>query len=265
MAGKSRYLGTVGAMILGAHIPGDDPLGEAKSVGASCLQMFVGPPQSWKKPPPRPDADKLKKSKFPIYVHAPYLINVASPNNRIRIPSRKILANTVEMAATVGALGVIVHAGHAEDGIDRGFIRWYKVFEEGEFEVPILIENTAGGTNAMGRQVEVLAKLWEQLEGFDVGFCFDTCHAHAAGEDLAGAVERVTKICGRIDLLHANDSRDPPGTGADRHANLGRGEMDADALRAMIRAAKAPVVCETPGTADDMRADLAFVREALGG
>ena len=70
---------------------------------------------------------------------------------------------------------------------------------------------------------------------------------------------------GRIDLLHANDSRDPPGTGADRHANLGKGEIEAEALREMIRAANAPVICETPGTADDMRADLAFVREALAG
>ena len=97
------------------------------------------------------------------------------------------------------------------------------------------------------------------------GFCFDTCHAHAAGEDLSDAIDRVLAIVGQIDLLHANDSRDPPGTGADRHQNLGRGEVGADALRDMIRAAKAPVVCETPGTADDMRADLAFVREALGG
>jgi deoxyribonuclease-4 len=74
----------------------------------------------------------------------------------------------------------------------------------------------------------------------------------------------VRASVGRIDLLHANDSRDPPGTGADRHANLGNGTMDPDVLRAMIKAAGAPVVCETPGTDDDMRADLAFVREALG-
>ena len=80
---------------------------------------------------------------------------------------------------------------------------------------------------------------------------------------LDDAVERVRAIVGRIDLLHANDSRDPPGTGADRHANLGKGEIDAEALRVMIRNADAPVVCETPGTAADMRADLEFVRDAL--
>ena len=249
-------------MILGAHVPGDDPLAEAKSVGAQCLQMFVGPPQSWKKPPPRDDAPELKKSKVPIYVHAPYLINVASPNNRVRIPSRKILANTVEMAATVGAAGVIVHAGHAEDGIEHGFIRWYKVFEEAEFEVPVLIENTAGGDNAMGRHVDVLAQLWEQLADFDVGFCFDTCHAHAAGEDLSDVVDRVLKATGRIDLVHANSSRDAAGSGADRHANFVDGKMDVEVIAAMVKASGAKaVICETPWPA--IADDLEWLKERL--
>jgi deoxyribonuclease IV len=69
-------------------------------------------------------------------------------------------------------------------------------------------------------------------------------------------------ITGRIDLCHANDSRDPPGTGADRHANLGAGEMDPDSLRQMIRACDAPVLVETPAAGHP--ADLEFVREALG-
>ena len=247
-------------MIIGAHVPGAAPLEEAASVGAECVQMFVGPPQSWKKPPPRPDADELRASPLPIYVHAPYLINVASPNNRIRIPSRKILINTVEAAAAVGAAGVIVHAGHAEDGIERGFIRWYKVFEETDFEVPVLIENTAGGDNAMGRHIEVLARLWEQLDEFDVGFCFDTCHAHAAGEDLSDVVDRVLAATGRIDVVHANSSRDAPGTGADRHANFDDGKMEVEAIAAMVKAAGADaVICETPWPA--IGDDIAWLRE----
>jgi deoxyribonuclease-4 len=133
--------------------------------------------------------------------------------------------------------------------------------------VPVLIENTAGGNNAVARRFDALARLWDGISGietdFDLGFCFDTCHAHAAGEDLADAVDRILAIVGEIDLLHANDSRDPPGTGADRHANLGEGEIGAEVLREMIRAAGPPVVVETPGGARGMRADLAFVREAL--
>lgn len=225
-------------------------------MGAECIQMFVGPPQSWKKPPPRPDEDELRASSIPIYVHAPYPINVASPNNRVRIPSRKILANTLDCAAAIGAAAVIVHGGHAEDGIERGFRRWWKVFEEmGEPPVPILIENTAGGTNAMARHVDVLGELWEHLSEFEVGFCFDTCHAHAAGEDLTDVVKRVLDVTGRIDLVHANSSRDEAGTGADRHANFSSGRVDVDAILEMVRAAGAPaVICETPwkGLGEDL-------------
>ncbi len=231
------------------------------------MQIFLSDPQGFSKPPARPDAEHLRESDLPVYVHAPYLINVCSPKNNVRYGSRKILQQTCDAAAEVGAEAVIVHPGHAEDGIEAGFGRWARTLEMLESEVPLLLENTAGGDNAVARRFDALAGLWETVtadpRGVEIGFCFDTCHAHAAGEPLEDAVERVLAIVGRIDLLHANDSRDPPGTGADRHANLGRGEIDRDALTAMIRAADAPVVCETPGTADDMRADLEFVREAL--
>jgi deoxyribonuclease-4 len=242
-------------MIVGAHVPSEYPLKEAEQVGAECLQMFVGPPQSWKKPPPRPDAEELRASPIPVYVHAPYLINVASPNNRVRIPSRKILANTIDRAEEINAAGVIVHAGHAEDDINRGYRRWTKVFEEIETDVPILIENTAGGTNAMGRKIETIATLWEWLGEFEVGFCFDTCHAHSAGEELTDVVERVLAATGRIDLVHANSSKDPAGSGRDRHCNFEEGEMDRESILAMVQASGAPaVICETPwsGIADDV-------------
>lgn len=249
-------------MLIGAHVPQEDPIGEAAEVDADCIQLFVGPPQSWKKPPPLPYADQLLNSALPVYVHAPYLINVASPNNRVRIPSRKILANTLERAEEIGAAAVIVHAGHSEDGVEKGFYRWRKALEEIESSVQILIENTAGGTNAMARRIEVLAKLWPYVEEFDVGFCFDTCHAHAAGEDLESVVDRVLDATGRIDLVHANDSRDPPGTGADRHANFSVGQMDVQAILGMVEAAGAPaVICETPWP--DLVEDLAWLRKNL--
>ena len=80
-----------------------------------------------------------------------------------------------------------------------------------------------------------------------VGFCLDTCHAHAGGNALETVVADVLAITGRIDLVHCNDSRDDFDSGADRHANLGAGRIDADLLAAVIRDAGAPVVCETPG------------------
>jgi deoxyribonuclease-4 len=255
-----------GAMV-GAHLGRVTPLEDAAAVGAECVQIFLSDPQGWEKPPPRDDAADLRDSALPLYVHAPYLINVCSPRNNVRYGSRKILQQTCDAAADVGAAAVIVHGGHAEDDVAEGVGRWLRTLEMLESSVPVFIENTAGGDNAVARRFDALARLWDALSDanpkVELGFCFDTCHAHAAGEQLSDAVERVLAIVGKIDLLHANDSRDPPGTGADRHANLGKGQIGADALREMIRAAGAPVVVETPGTADDLRADVDFVRHAL--
>ena len=80
---------------------------------------------------------------------------------------------------------------------------------------------------------------------------------------LATIVEDVRKITGRIDLVHANDSRDAFDSGADRHANLGAGQIDPELLAAVIRDAQAPVVCETPGGAQHHRDDFAWIRERL--
>jgi deoxyribonuclease-4 len=254
--------------VVGAHVAPERPLEAAAEVGADCVQIFLSDPQGWRKPPPRDDAAELRGSAVPLYVHAPYLINVCSPRNNVRYGSRKILQQTCDAAAEVGAVAVIVHAGHAEDAIEEGVGRWVRTLEMLESNVPVFIENTAGGTNAVARRFDALARLWETVSAakadIELGFCFDTCHAHAAGEELSDAVERVLAIVGRIDLLHANDSRDPPGTGADRHANLGSGEIGAEALSAMIRAAGGPVVVETPGGTAEMRADIEFVRAALG-
>jgi deoxyribonuclease IV len=254
-------------VVVGAHVAPERPLETAATVGADCVQIFLSDPQGWQKPPPREDAAELRASPLPLYVHAPYLINVCSPRSNVRYGSRKILQQTCDAAADVGAAAVIVHAGHAEDGIPEGVGRWARTLEMLHSSVPVLIENTAGGTNAVARRFDALARLWDAISGaktdVELGFCLDSCHAHAAGEELADAVERVLRIVGRIDLLHANDSRDPPGTGADRHANLGAGRVGTDALRAMIRTAGSPVVVETPGGTDELRADIEFVRAAL--
>ena len=105
-------------MLIGAHVGSKDPLAEAAERNADLVQIFISNPQSYKKPVPRDDAAELIASGLPIYVHAPYLMNPVSPNNRIRIPSRKTLAQTVEAADAIGARGVIVHGGHVGDDED---------------------------------------------------------------------------------------------------------------------------------------------------
>src|SRR5690625_4234861 len=233
--------------VIGAHVDQSDPIAQARERGADAAQIFLGDPQGWKGPEVRypGGAQALKEAAaeagITLVVHAPYVLNVATTNNRIRIPSRKLLQKQVDAAAEVGAIGVVVHGGHvlAEDEEEVGFDNWRKAVDQLEAKVPIFIENTAGGKKAMARGVAKLTRLWEAVRSADggdavgfcldtchayaggeplsvrsadggdaVGFCLDTCHAYAGGEPLAGLVPRVLAATGRIDLVHANDSRD---------------------------------------------------------
>ena len=263
----------MGTLHIGGHVDSTDPIAEATARGATLSQFFLGDPQSYKGPvvayaagPAALKAD-AEAAGIDLYVHAPYPINVASLNNRIRIPGRKLLQQHVTAAAEIGAKGVIVHGGHLGDTEDaaKGFDNWRKCIDGLDLAVPVLIENTAGGDNAMARRLEAIARLWDAIGGAaggdTVGFCLDTCHAHAGGNELDSVVDRVRAITGRIDLVHANDSRDEFDSGADRHTNFGSGHIAAEDLAHVVREAGAPVVCETPGGVEGQSADIAWLRE----
>lgn len=260
---------------LGAHVDSVNPLADAEAIGANIVQLFVGDPQGWKKPVTLSEggAEALRQAAadagVQLVVHAPYVLNVASLNNRVRIPSRKLLQQWVDEAAAIGAMGVVVHGGHvtAKDDPAVGFDNWRKCIDGLKLPVPIFIENTAGGGYAMARHEEAIERLWEAISTSDnidqVGFCLDTCHAHAGGLNLDGLVGRIKAITGRIDLVHLNDSRDAAGSGADRHANLGEGFIDPDELVGVVRDAAAPTILETPGGALEHLADLKWLLERL--
>jgi deoxyribonuclease IV len=260
-------------LAIGGHGEQVDPIAEAMARKATLAQFFLGDPQAWKGPEVAyaGGAAGLKaaaeRAGITLYVHAPYVLNVATTNNRIRIPSRKFLQQYLYAAAEVGAVAVIVHGGHVlrNDDPAIGFDNWRKCIDMLEMPVQLLIENTAGGDNAMARRLERIDRLWAavgQAKGGDtVGFCLDTCHAHAGGEELVGLVDRVKAITGRIDLVHANDSRDAFDSGADRHANFGEGQVNSDALAEVVRQAGVPVVVETPGGREGQAADIAWLKE----
>lgn len=263
---------------IGAHVSSEDPIAEAKARETTVVQIFLGDPQSYKGPVvayaggPEGLRDDAASAGVDIYVHAPYLINVVSPNNRVRIPGRKLLQQHMDAAAAIGAKGLIVHGGHVgrdvgDEQLATGFDSWRKAIEATDIKVPLLIENTAGGDGAMARRLVQIERLWEAVGkaqgGDQVGFCLDTCHAWAGGIDLGSAVERLRGITGRIDLVHANDSRDTFDSGADRHANFGSGHLPPDEFVDVVRSANAPVVCETPGGADEHRKDIAWLSGRL--
>lgn len=254
-------------MAIGAHVDSADPLTAGAAVGAEVVQFFLADPQGWKKPVEHARAAAIRASDLGVYIHAPYVLNVATLNNRIRIPSRKLLNQHAAAAADIGARGLIVHGGHvnAGDDVATGLDNWRKTFSraraEGELTLPILIENTAGGDNAMARRFDRLARLWDAVGEFDPGFCLDTCHAWAGGEDLVDIVDRVVAITGRIDLVHANNSRDAFDSGADRHANFAAGTIDAEQIAVVAAKAGCDVLVETP--AAGQAEDITYLRERL--
>jgi deoxyribonuclease-4 len=256
---------------IGAHLHDGDPLAQAQAIGADAVQFFLGDPQGWKAPvlpgDPAEMAAAFRAADITAYVHSPYVINVASPNNRIRIPSRKILEQQLTAAAAIGAAGLIVHGGYVTAGTDpqEGYDSWRKAVERIDRPLPMLIENTAGGDGAMARGLDGIARLWDAIAGAagsggEIGFCLDTCHAFASGEELAGIADRVKAITGRVDLVHCNNSRDEFGSGRDRHAPLESGQIEPGLLVDVIRAAGATAICETPDPAVDVR----WLRGQLG-
>lgn len=252
---------------LGAHVTPDDLFDGAKARGADVVQIFLGDPQSWDRPEVLFDGGAAalraaaEQADVDLYVHAPYVINVASTNNRIRIPSRKLLQQTVTLAAEVGAKGVVVHGGHVtkDDAPEVGLDNWRKAMERLEPGARVLIENTAGGDHAMARTLEMLGRLFDTLDGLGAGFCLDTCHAHAAGIALGDGVAQFTDATGGIDLVHVNDSKGAFGSGQDRHANLGEGTIGAEVIAAVVSASGAPGICET--RLEGQAEDIAYLRE----
>ena len=207
-------------------------------------------------------------------MHAPYLVNPASATPRVRERSWHALQVQLDAAATVGAGGLVVHAGQAgpQGSVGQAVERWVAGIGRLAGGVPLLVENTASGHAAPGRHLDdwvgLVLALREAADGVAVGVCLDTAHAFAgdpdAATDPAGWVAEVRDRCGGIDLLHVNDSEVEAGGGNDRHAALGDGKM-GDALAAMVVAAQAPVaLLETPGDDERRARDITWLRELAG-
>lgn len=256
---------------IGAHIGADNPIAEAKSLEIPIIQLFLGSPQSWKAPviPHEDGASGLQtqaqEAGIGMYVHARYVINVATSNNKVRIPSRKMLQADVDAAFSIGARALIVHGGHVTEDDDPsvGVENWVKAITQLDMKVPVLIENTAGGQHAMARHLENITRLWDAVGGLGVGFCLDTCHAFAGGIPMENLTQTILGITGRIDLIHCNDSKGGFDSGIDRHANVGQGQIELGQMYDCLASAKAPIILETPG--DGIVQDIAMLQEALNG
>ena len=199
-----------------------DPIAEAAARGAD-LAVLPGDPQGWKG---RPQADVQFLRRGWLACRGRRRGGTASTSTCTRPTSSTSPPPTTASASRAASCSASTRrprrrsapradrarrARHRRRRPEVGFDNWRKTFERMTPPLPILIENTAGGDNAMARRLDRLARLWRRRSASTatIGFCLDTCHAHAGGEDLVGIVDRVKAITGRIDLVHANDSGTP--------------------------------------------------------
>ncbi|MGC0317004.1 deoxyribonuclease IV [Kitasatospora acidiphila] len=264
---------------IGAHVPvaGRGLVGTGlaynERIGGEAVQVFVANPRGWATPAGNPAHDEAFRTAcaeqgIPAYVHAPYLINFGSDSAATRERSTASLRHSLLRGHAIGALGVVVHTG-SSIGADRRAAAMAQVRRDlrpmldeldalGDSAPWLLLEPTAGQGASLCSRLDELAEYLDALDRHPrVGVCLDTCHAFAAGHDLAApggvaaALDALTDAAGpgRLRLIHANDSKDVAGARKDRHANIDDGHIGAAAFRDLLAhpaTAGVPFILETP-------------------
>jgi deoxyribonuclease-4 len=276
---------------IGAHVSVAGGLaravGNARAVGCEAFQVFVSNSRGWAPPRLDPAADARFQAEVaaaglgPLFVHAPYLVNFASAGRATLERSREVVAATLAKAAAIGAAGVVVHAGQAlASGRAAGLASSREALlpladaigdPGGTGPSPggpdLILELTAGTRGSLAARFEEMAELLAACDDHPrLKVCMDTCHAHAAGYDLADpagatkALDELFAILGaRVVLIHANDSRDELGAGRDRHCPVGTGTIGDPGFTAILAhpgLATLPVITETTGDPAQMAADI---------
>ncbi|WP_159945492.1 MULTISPECIES: deoxyribonuclease IV [unclassified Nocardiopsis] len=275
---------------VGAHVPvaggmAAKGLAYAEEIGAETVQVFVSNPRGWATNggDPEQDARMRERTDLPVFVHAPYLINLGTPSEETADKSVRSLEHALRRAAQIGARGVVVHTGSAVSGgrdlgLSRVRERLMPLLEGlGEDVPPVLLEPMAGQGQVLCATIDDLAAYLEVLEWHPrVGVCLDTAHMFAAGHDIStvggmrAALDRFGEVVGadRLRIVHCNDSKAPCGSCRDRHENIGAGHIGAEPFGELFRhpvSAGVPLVLETPGPAGPHAADVAALKRLREG
>jgi deoxyribonuclease-4 len=260
-------------MLIGAHVStgGGLPRAIERAEERLCdaIQIFNQSPRMW-----RPtaygqddfDAFRERFSHSPVesvFIHAVYLINVASDDAEVRRKSLQSLTHALTVGDGIGANGVVVHPGSGRGATRAKTMKLigdaFKRALAGSESCPLLLENTAGTGFTVGRHADELAEAIERSGGDErLGICLDSCHLLASGHEvrqpkaLSETVDEFGSAIGleRLRCLHLNDSQAPLGSNRDRHANLGDGELGEDGIRVFLgepRFYDLPVLLEVPG------------------
>ena len=245
----------------------------AAAIGCEVFQLFSRSPRGG----PAPVLSKEIVAQFKeamkdnnqaaAYIHAPYYINLASSNDKIRLASIKIIREELERASTLGVKYIMTHLGSAGDtprntAVKKVASSVLKILSGYKGAALLLLENSAGSGNVIGDKFEELASMIKILPASmknKIGVCLDTCHAFASGYDLRNAkavnetLKQFDKIIGLkyLKLIHCNDSKTELGKHVDRHHHLGKGQIGLAGFKALVQNSKLKNVNFIVETNDD--------------
>lgn len=268
MEGVMRLIGAHVSAAGGHHLAVE----RAAEMGCNCVQVFSGSPRVWA----RAGLDKLDAAKVtstmkeknvqPMVVHSLYLVNLISENPELVEKSINALAYDLEFTSKVNGPGIVVHVGSHqgrgwEETNDQTLANIQKVLDKApNATAKFFIENSAGQNGKIGSDLAEVAWLLERLPKERMGWCMDTCHAHAAGYSFGEKVgaggkslyEDMEKygLWTQLGCIHVNDSRDPFASHRDRHANLGEGSIAQEDLKFLLARPElkdVPLMLEVPG------------------
>jgi deoxyribonuclease-4 len=253
----------------------------AHELGANTFQIFSSSPRMWRASLPDPAQVRMMRTVrerhdlYPLAIHVSYLVNLASRDPVIRSKSIAAFRGELDRALAIGAEFLVLHPGSYRDSTpDEGML----AFAEGVADaahglrtsgLTVLIENTAGAGCHLGGKFEELRSMRDltaQRTDVAVGFCLDTCHLLASGFDittqagLRATLKHAEAVIGldNVRVIHANDSKCPLGSHADRHEHIGKGHIGREAFHRILRCRELrakPFILETPidDKGDDQR------------
>ncbi len=279
-------------LLLGAHmsIAGglDKAFERGEAVGCTAMQVFTANASRWQGKPVTTDAAARFRERWqaspigPVFSHDSYLINLASQKDALWQKSKAAFLEELQRCHLLGIKGMVMHPGAHLDageavGLERVRCAFDDILAQAPDDVMILIENTAAQGSCLGGPFQHIATLLADYPAKRFGVCFDTCHACAAGYDLASetgyrdTMAEFDRLIGleRIQLFHVNDSKKERGARVDRHAHIGEGAIGRSGFANLMRdprLAHIPKILETPKGEDDHmdRANLALLRELAG-
>ncbi len=230
----------------------------AAELGANTFQIFSASPRMWRCSPLDPaSVARLKRERerlnlTPLVVHDNYLINMAAADPAIRQRSATAFRSEIGRCLAMDAEHLVFHPGsYKGQPVEQAILALAESLAEAarglrSTHLSLLIENTAGSGSALGSRFEELAAIRDAAQprlDLAIGYCLDTAHALAAGYDVSSraGLERTVReaqaVLGleRVRVIHANDSKAPPGSRVDRHEHIGRGYIGIQGFRRILQ------------------------------